>query len=286
MNTVKENFYNKLIKLSEEDYYNPLDYFNWPEKLDGNQYWMSPELLSVYGTPYFESLTETEKMRLSKYELLNFFSMSVNGEKNIKMDMLKYMNKSYFVEESKYFIHFLMEENSHIYFFSRFCNTYGGKLYEYKKLNFNGFGSYVIDRYVIFAQTLIAEEIGDYINIILSKDQRLPAIVREINERHHIDESRHMAMGRQIAKDLWYDLVEQVEEEKVTHIKNYLAEFIRSFILDLYHPNMYKDYGFENGLSMRNKILANNNKLEFHRTVSKRIVSYMQKHQMLEGQVF
>ena len=42
---------------------------------------MSPELISLYGTEYYERLTETEQRRLSFHEINNFFSFVLLGER-------------------------------------------------------------------------------------------------------------------------------------------------------------------------------------------------------------
>ena len=82
MKTEKERsrYFNKLIKISEDEKYDPVTFFKWEECIGSNEYWMSPELLSVYNTPYYNQLSESELKELSKWELINFFSMSVHGE--------------------------------------------------------------------------------------------------------------------------------------------------------------------------------------------------------------
>jgi len=51
----------RLIALSIEHRYNPYKEFDWPATLPQNEYWMSPHLLSVYGTPYIEQMSERMK---------------------------------------------------------------------------------------------------------------------------------------------------------------------------------------------------------------------------------
>jgi len=278
-------YFSKLIKISEEDYYNPFEYFNWPDHISDDVLWMSPELLSIANTPYLEESSFKELCTISKYELINFFSLSINGEKNIKIEMLKHITNKYFKESSEYFNYFLREENSHIYFFSRFCNTYGGKIYEYKKIPFNGFNKYEIDRYVIFIQTLIAEEIGDYFNVVMSKDERLPEIIREINRRHHIDESRHIGMGKELVKGMWGELLKKCSAEEISKVQAYLVTFINAFINDFYNPEMYRDSGFSDAFNMRTTLMQHPGRQSFNIQIVSKLERFLKNNEMINNNI-
>ena len=288
MKTEKERsrYFNKLIKISEDEKYDPVTFFKWEECIGSNEYWMSPELLSVYNTPYYNQLSESELKELSKWELINFFSMSVHGERNIKMDMLKYLNTKYFVEQSDYFVHFLGEENSHIYFFSRFCKQTVGKLYSYMSIPLNSFQSYDVDRFIVFAQTLIAEEIGDYFNVIMSKDERLPDLIRAINKQHHLDESRHISMGKILCKGMWQELKEKESLEKIIQVQSYLLSFMRNFLRDFYNPEIYKDSKIDKPYEFRENIINSLNNKDFHLKVCGTILSYLKKNQMITQELY
>src|SRR5690348_5098689 len=74
---------NRLIAKSEEDYYNPYKLFHWPESLPEQQYWMSPELMSVHGTRVAENLSEEQLLAISKWESINFYSLNVDGIRDL-----------------------------------------------------------------------------------------------------------------------------------------------------------------------------------------------------------
>lgn len=279
-------YFNKLIEVSENEKYDPVKLFNWEEEISSDQLWMSPELLSIYDTPFLDGLTDSQLKRLSKWELINFFSMSVHGERNIKMDMLKYLNTKYFKKESDYFIHFLGEENSHIYFFSRFCNQYANKLYRYTTIPIKSFSSYELARYIVFAQTLIAEEIGDYFNVLMSKDDRLPSLVRMINKQHHLDESRHIGMGKILCKGMWHELLETQSTEQIELSQEYLINFIYNFLKDFYNPEIYIDSGIENGYELREYLMQSESRKEVHKKACKKLIKYLVKNQMINKELY
>jgi len=55
--------------------------FDWPESLPDDAWYMSPEQMSLYGTPYFDSLTEAQQKKLSFTEICNCLSLVLQGER-------------------------------------------------------------------------------------------------------------------------------------------------------------------------------------------------------------
>jgi hypothetical protein len=74
-----ERIFERLTHLSVRGDYTPFKLFNWPDRLPDQEWWMSPELLSVYDTPLMDELDATTLKRLSKWESINFYSLNVHG---------------------------------------------------------------------------------------------------------------------------------------------------------------------------------------------------------------
>ena len=71
----------RLTKLSRERSWNVYTDIAWPEALSGERYCMAPELMSIWGTEHWDTLTEEQRVRLSLYECANFFSLTLQGER-------------------------------------------------------------------------------------------------------------------------------------------------------------------------------------------------------------
>src|SRR5277367_51503 len=71
----------KLCRASEREYYNPYDSLVWPESLEMNEWYTSPQFISIHGTPAYDAMSEHERKGLSFYEAVNFFSLNIHGEK-------------------------------------------------------------------------------------------------------------------------------------------------------------------------------------------------------------
>ena len=95
---------------------------------------MSPELMSVYGTPYMDELSESQFVQLSKWECVNFFSINVHGIRGLLQAVIQCVHMPGFEASSEYFHHFIGEENEHMWFFAQFCLRYGEKIYQNKGL--------------------------------------------------------------------------------------------------------------------------------------------------------
>ncbi|MFE9279558.1 diiron oxygenase [Paenibacillus glucanolyticus] len=266
-----EKILEKLVNLSTEDYYNPYKHFKWPERLNDNELWMTPELVSVYGTKYYEELGEEKRILLSKWESINFYSMNVHSIRSLLIEVIERVHMPGFEVPSRYFHHFVGEENEHMYFFAQFCLLYGKKIYQLKKMKMNDSFSTDSSNFIVFSQILIFEEIVDYYNLMMAKDQRLHPIIREINKIHHQDESRHIAFGRQLVKHMWDQIKSHSEIGK---IRDYLKNYIIYGIRDFYNPAVYKDAGFDNAYEMRVELLNSEERRFFHRKAIEKVENY------------
>jgi hypothetical protein len=123
----------KLCRISEEHFVDPFSRLEWPESLGRQQWFMSPELISLHGTDIYQSLDEHQQQLLSFFELVNFFSINIHGERMLIEGLAKRLYRKNTEVVSPYLHHFLDEENKHMFYFCRFCNRYAGKVYAEKK---------------------------------------------------------------------------------------------------------------------------------------------------------
>lgn len=267
----------RLSALSVSNYYNPYVEFEWPE-IQNDTFWMSPELLSVADTKYYDMLTEQQLQILSKWESINMYSMSVFGERDLIAGVLRNMHTARSKEEVEYFHHFIEEETKHMWLFTQFCNKYGGKVYEPKIFNVSTlpFDEKEILAFIAFAQILIFEEVGDFFNVRLQKDARLPSVVRALNRLHHQDESRHLAMGRALLKDRHGQVLEKYGVSGVARVESYLKKFMKMTLLGFYNPTVYQDAGLQDAYKVRSELVKSPARGLFHDQVLARVTRFLQ----------
>jgi hypothetical protein len=230
--------------------------FDWPAALDPAHWCMPPELVSLYGTSAWDALDEAGQRRLSLYEVANFFSLTLHGERPLVQGLCNQMYSRQNEPVTEYIHHFLDEENRHMVMFAMFCKRYAGKVYPMKKIAFPKKYAKGEEDVTFFIKALIIEEIGDYYNVAMSHDARLAPIVQEVNRFHHRDEARHIVFGRRILKETFDESAPGWPAETLARVRSWLGDYLRSSWLDFYNPTVYRDAGVPDPYGAREAALA------------------------------
>lgn len=279
----------KLTRKSVEGDYNVFRRFDWPDVLPAEGWWMSPELLTVQGTKYADSLGESTLQALSKWEAVNFFSLNIHGIRELIVEVTRRIHTAGYEGPSEFFHRFLGEENDHMWFFANFCLRYAAKIYPDRAVKLDadtGAADPLLDGVRVFARILIFEEIVDFYNARMGKDKRLHPLIQSINRVHHEDESRHIAGGRQVLKKLFRDLSARAAPSVLTELDEYLQRYVRTSIESLYNPSAYRDAGIPNPHKVRREVLEAPARKAHHRDALNRILGFLTKNQILSNAEF
>lgn len=257
--------------------------FKWPEKLDESFWCMPPELISIYGTPEWQALSEAQQRKLSLYELGNFCSLVLQGEKPLVQGLVHRLYlKNTSDNVTDYLHHFVDEENKHMVMFGEFCRRYIGKVYPDKKPDATSRKYEKGEEDVIFyCKVLVVEELGDYYNVAIQSDKRCEPIVRELNRVHHVDEARHLAFGRMFLAELFEQYKDKWSAETMANFRKWLAEYLKSSWGDYYNPQMYIDAGLPDGYAMRQLAFTHPVCQEQRKRVANKLTTYFLKNGLL-----
>jgi len=267
----------RLSERSVQRAYDPYRELEWPDELPAGRRWMSADLLSPFGTPRMAELSEPELCRLSQWELINFFSFNVHGIRELMIHVLACIHRAGHEGVSEYFHHFLDEENKHMWFFAEFCKRYGGKIYATQKLQFSAFEDEDVQSFIAFSKILISEQISDFYNLRMMTDPALPEIVRTINQLHHEDESRHIAMGLRLVGHLYEDLAARHSAETRRRVASYLSRYMQFFVESFYNPSAYRDTGLAEPFQWRRALLDAPERKAFHARVLARPMRFFRR---------
>lgn len=261
--------------------WDPYSAFDWPDSLPEDAWYMSPELISLYGTPVYDELNEAQRQRLSFTELCNFFSLVLQGERPLVQGLVHRLYlKQTRKEVTDYLHHFIDEENKHMIMFGMFCNRYLGKVYPEKKIAFERKYAKGEDEVAFFCKVLVVEEIGDYYNQFMMQDDRIHPLARQLNLVHHGDETRHLAFGRRLIGELFEEHSPKWSAETLAGFRGWLVDYLRSSWNDYYNPAMYKDAGLNDGYELRQ--LAMENCRDLRKAASEKLVGLFVKTGVLE----
>ncbi|MEH6375673.1 diiron oxygenase [Streptomyces sp. KLMMK] len=273
----------RLNRKSVEDYYNPYRMFDWPDSLPENRWWMSPELTTTYGTDVAPELDQEQLYRLSRYESINFYSLNVDGIRELIVEVTRRIHTRGFEIPSEFFHHFIGEENEHMWFFAEFCLRYGKKIY--RQLEPAGQGNDWSDEaasFLVFVRILLFEELVDHFNSTMAADERLHDTIRAVNRIHHQDESRHIAFGRELVSLLFKDLQAKASEEELRQVREYLKRYLNYSFESLFNPQVYRDAGIPEPFAVRRRLLASPRSAEFQQQVFRKPLNYLVKTGILQ----
>jgi hypothetical protein len=224
----------------------------WPEALDDDAWYLSPELISLHGTAVYAALDERERRRLSRYEALNFFSLNIHGEALLIAGLGERLDAAG-GEVRRYLKHFIDEEAEHTAMFTEFCARYG-RVYPPRTFPLENpeLDSEQRDA-LFFGRVLIFEELVDAYNRCVGNDPRVAPIARQINLRHHRDETRHLAFGRALLRELFATRVRRWPPAARRALDDGLAAYTQALWREYANPTVYRDAGLDDpyGLARR-----------------------------------
>jgi P-aminobenzoate N-oxygenase AurF len=165
--------------------------------------------------------------------------------------------------------------------FGEFCNRYVGRVYPEKKIVLPRKYEKGEEDVAFYCKVMVVEELGDYYNVAIEKDERVEPLVREVNRIHHIDEARHLAFGRRYLAELFERHAATWSAETLAGFRTWLAEYLKSSWGDYYNPTMYKDAGLPDAYKVRQQALTHPVCAAHRKRVSEKVVDYFLKHGLL-----
>lgn len=275
----------RLTKASRKFYWNPYEYIEWPESIDGAQWYMAPEFISIYGTEMWDELDDEQRTRLSHFELVNFFSLTLQGERPLVQGLVHRLYlKSTEPEITEYLHHFIDEENKHMVMFGEYCNRFAGKVYAEKKVSLDREYAKGEAEAAFFCKVLVVEELGDVYNVAMQEDERLHPLAAKINWIHHRDEARHMVFGRKYLASIAERWLGEWSDETRNGFQEWLASYLKSSWADFYNPTMYSDAGLPDPYGVRTRALADPICRVHRERVSEKLVEFFISIGLLLGQ--
>jgi hypothetical protein len=276
---------NRLSTVSKQRQQPLLQNIDWQDKLDLTRWAMSPELISLYGTEFYEALSDEEKKQLSLLESINFFSLNIHGERHLVSGIMQRIHREQEPEISQYLHHFVDEENKHMAFFAEFCHRYAGFIYPERGIVLPRDYEPGESDFLFFAKALIFEELVDAFNARMAKDNDLHPVVQQINELHHLDESRHRAFGRQMVVNIFEQWRDCWSVEKLDEIRQHLVAYLDESWKSFYNPDVYRDLGCSEPLVLREQAINSKHSHQLRLKMSAGILQFLYQHNILVEEI-
>ena len=265
----------RLCASSRRAYQNPYEAIDWPDALERPGWCTSPELISLYATPAWDALGEEARRELSFWEAVNFYSLNLHGEKALMEGLARRLHQPGLEEVTGYLHHFLDEENKHSIWFGTFCRRYAGRVYPDRTVSFPRDHAPGEDDLLFFARVAIFEELVDRYNSAMGRDARLVPVARQINARHHAEETRHLVFGRHVVEHLWARHRRGWSDETVEGVRRHLAGYLVSTWRAYYNPDAYRDAGLAEPHALARQAWEHPATIEHRRTLSGKALGWL-----------
>ncbi len=180
----------------------PLVYQSEPG--DDERHGMTPQWSPLFGTPMWDGMSESERVRLTRSEVAHFLGVGIWLEVGLQVALLR---ASHSADPGRPDVKFLFnecaDENLHSLMFANAIESIGSHFYPRDRmLDFFGwvFRHLVRDE-VAYGVVLAGEEIFDVMQRDWMSSDDVVAPIRRAAYIHVVEESRHMAYARRKIRD-------------------------------------------------------------------------------------
>ncbi|GHE50215.1 diiron oxygenase [Streptomyces thermocarboxydus] len=190
----------RLLDSSAQLSYDPLTEVDWDTPLDKDFHGASPEWSTLYGTAYWDEMSDAQRKELTRQEAASVACTGIWFEMILQQMILRDIySKDPTDETFQWALTEIADECRHSIMFARGAKKLGAPAYRPDRVavelgrlfKTTAFGE------AAYAAILVAEEVLDVMQRDWMRDERVVPFVRTINNIHVVEESRHMMFARE-----------------------------------------------------------------------------------------
>lgn len=194
-----EDVARRLLDSAAKLSYDPATEVDWDTPMDTAHHGASPEWSTLYGTAYWQELTDDQRRALTRQEAASVASTGIWFEMILQQMVLRDMYaKDPTDPRFQWALTEVADECRHSIMFARGAAKLGAPAYRPRRpvvelgraFKTLAFGE------AAYAAILVAEEVLDVMQRDWMRDERVAPFVRTINNIHVVEESRHMKFAR------------------------------------------------------------------------------------------
>ncbi|GGV82767.1 membrane protein [Streptomyces griseoloalbus] len=189
----------RLLDSSAQLSYDPLTEVDWDTPLDTNFHGASPEWSTLYGTAYWNEMTDAQRKALTRQEAASVASTGIWFEMILQQMVLRDIYAKDPTDDTvQWALTEIADECRHSIMFARGAKKLGAPAYRPHRIavELGRFFKTVAFGEAAYAAILVAEEVLDVMQRDWMRDERVVPFVRTINNIHVVEESRHMKFAR------------------------------------------------------------------------------------------
>jgi hypothetical protein len=233
----------QLVAASERTTLDPFREVDWSIPIDDSAYHLPPEVLPLYGTPVWDSMSETGRIAYSRHETAALCGAGIWFENVLMQAVLRHLAEVPVTDPAhRYLLVEVADECRHSTMFGEFIRRGGTPAYR------PSHGSLEVDdlpgrRATSYLLILAVEELLDHINRKTMRDDRVHPVSRQIAKLHVLEEARHVSFAKAYLSEVWPQLADE-ERSAVADAAPALVAAVAEFSID---PEVYEHLGIEDG---------------------------------------
>ena len=190
----------RLINGSVRRSYEPIVAIDWDAPLEEGKYFLPPGIVSLYGTAYWEELSEEQRIALSREELANVLSVGLWFENILNRALLLQLLRE---DPASPFAHYVLtemgDECRHMTMFGKLIDRVGARAYRMGPTDrvLATVLPHFLRGSLLWVAALIGEEIFDAQQRRVMADPDLQPVVAQMMRIHVTEEARHIKFARE-----------------------------------------------------------------------------------------
>lgn len=194
----------RLLESSARLSRNAMTEIDWSLPMDPTKYGCSPEWSTLYGTAYWDELSEEQRISVTRHEFASIMNIGIWFEMILQEMVIRdqYLG-GYHSPEFQFALTEIADECRHSIMFAKASEKMVGTSYKpsTKVGRLGKFFKMTAKNEIAYAGILVAEEVLDVFQRGCMRDERVLPFIRTVNEIHVLEESRHMKFAREEVRE-------------------------------------------------------------------------------------
>ncbi|MEV4974110.1 AurF N-oxygenase family protein [Streptomyces scopuliridis] len=277
----REKVAERLLESSAKHSFDPDKELDWDAPAERGKWFWPPELVSLYDTPLWRTMSEEQRMDLARHEAASLASLGIWFEIILMQLLVRHIyDKPVTSSHVRYALTEIADECRHSMMFARLIRKGGAPAYPVPRYyhNLARVLKTVSTTPGSFAATLLGEEILDWMQRLTFPDERVQPLVRGVTRIHVIEEARHVRYAREelrrqmVTAPCW--------ERELTRLSS--GEAARVFSVCFVNPGVYESVGLDRRQAVA-QVRESGHRREVMRSGAKRLTDFLDDIGVLRG---
>nr|WP_035739845.1 diiron oxygenase [Gordonia hirsuta] len=189
----------RLLKGSSNRSYDPIVDLDFDAPLVDGKFFLPPKVVTLYGTPLWEQMTQEQRIELSRQEMANILSVGIWFENLLNRALLiRLMREDPAAATSHYSLTEMGDECRHMTMFGKVIERTGTRAYAMRRWQRGAMHvlPLLMRGTMLWVITLVGEELFDAMQREIKDDPDLQPLVAQLMTIHVTEEARHIGFAR------------------------------------------------------------------------------------------